>query len=157
MATAVIQDYEVSSTNRVSSNTSSSVSDYFNNTENDAESDLEIRLPTKKPRGSAINYLFKKKFDNMQQAKEALSKFEDCKCTERNHYDGEEDRKTDFNCKQVLGAEFPRLVMLSQSNSTKCEIMFTSEMIGQDHSGKLERPNDYGLSIEMKKSIDEIL
>ena len=60
-------------------NTSSSVPDYFNNTENDAESDLEIRVPAKKSRGPAIKYLFEKKFDNMQQAKEAFSKFEDCK------------------------------------------------------------------------------
>ena len=86
-----------------------SVPDYFHNTENDAESDLEIRVPAKKSKEPTIKYLF-----------------------EKNHYNGEEDRKTYFSCKKVLGAKCQRLVMLSQSNPTQmnslvndlCRVLF---------------------------------
>ena len=46
--------------------------------------------------------------------------------------------------------------MIFESNSSKKVILFSSENIPHFHSDSKENQRDYGLSIQMKKDIDEI-
>ena len=87
MATAFQDEYVSSST--------SIVPDYFtqNRIDLDDNSYLEMQ-PARKKRGKGIRYLAEDTFDKIDQAKEALGKFEDCKWSENNYYDCEEGRKT---------------------------------------------------------------
>ena len=47
--------------------------------------------------------------------------------------------------------------MIFESNSSKKVILFSSENITHFHSDFEENQRDYGLSIQMKKEIDEIV